>query len=66
MKKSKYVVKCYVDYEGNHQGHPSKLIDIEEFGFNNLIDALTFLSECIDPITLMRDLIPEYKEFALN
>jgi hypothetical protein len=60
-----YVVKYNSDprlVTDNHQSNIVYLIDVDERGFNNLCDAIVFLSECISPITKIEELVPELKK----
>jgi hypothetical protein len=45
----------------NHKSEVNLLIDIDERGFEEIDQALIFLSECTNPITQVEDLVPKLK-----
>ncbi len=60
-----YVVKYYcdptMDYDENHISDILFLTDIDEKHFDELSEAIHFLTECVCPITCVEQLIPELK-----
>lgn len=46
----------------DHDSEPVYLIEISERRFENVFDAIKFLSECKSPITSVEDLIPPVKK----
>jgi hypothetical protein len=50
----------------NHLSNQIYLLDVDERGFNDLIEAIIFLQECTDPITTIEDLVPELKLNVYN
>lgn len=59
-----YVVKYNSDprlVTDNHISDIIHLIDTDERGFDELSDAIRFLSECVSPITCVEELVPELK-----
>lgn len=64
QKKKLYVVEYNSDPHLIVDDHLSDILFLtgtSKKGFIRLIDALTFLSECVSPITTVYDLIPELK-----
>ena len=59
-----YVVKYNSDprlVTDNHKSDILFLTDVDERGFDDLSEAILFLSECVSPITCAEQLIPELK-----
>lgn len=46
----------------DHDSEPVYLTEISERRFENVFDAIKFLSECKNPITSVEDLIPPVKK----
>lgn len=46
----------------NHLSDFLFLTDVDERGFDELAEAIHFLSECVSPITRVEELIPELKD----
>ena len=46
---------------GNHESAIIYLLDTDEQGFDDLNEAIIFLSECTLPITTIEELVPELK-----
>jgi len=45
----------------NHKSDILFLLDTDERSFDNIDEAIHFLSECINPITKVEDIVPEVK-----
>lgn len=45
----------------NHKSGVVFLLDTDERNFNNIQEAISFLNECISPITKIEDLVPELR-----
>ena len=57
----KYNSDPVADYANNHRSAIVFLTDIDERNFNDIDEAIIFLSECISPITQLDELVPELK-----
>ena len=46
----------------NHKSDILFLLDVDERNFDNIDDAIKFLTECTSPITKIEELVPELKK----
>ena len=46
----------------NHRSDILFLLDVDERNFDNIDDAVHFLTECTNPITKIEDIVPEVKK----
>ncbi len=46
----------------NHKSSVLFLLDVDERNFNNIDDAIKFLTECTSPITHIEDIVPELRK----